>query len=1281
MRLGTKLWKKAVSLGLALNMAAALFVWQAPLNVNAADRAVSDGANKALEGEQEITLASVRNEAAESYAASEKAGFDIDFEQDFSGSGLDYSTDTADRHYMEVLNNLKGGSNDQTVIIRFKTTNPNGLLCGMGTDTSGNGKNMIFGLQGGQIRCHLRNVGQNGAPVTGVKGNFGSGYADGKYHTLAVSFLPSIGFQAGNVRFIVDGGLDLYDNSWTKLYKVGMNQNQDDYTKFEIAGGSYVGSDTSGGASFNGEIDFLTVINKAYSVEQLQKLTMGDKDLTNLTNFSGMWTGGTCRTWLFTGGTEGVADFATGGTTRNWVGMFEDTMRASGSFVERGRFVFNTSKRNADVKQILNEYDTRVAPFGTAAVGIMIGAADYGKGQGGIEAFKENLQAFLDKVAYDNKLPFILTPYPSGTSEDKQNITSYTEAIREVAGTRVKVVDLSGLAENYIKQDGSLTAAGHQAVANLIKDAVGTNTKTNYAFNQLSDGSYTVAKQTEAKELAQVAEVTAGEDWIKVKAEDEPADSVQLEYTLEDESGIKISASAEENEFTIDGLKQGEKYILNVYDVSRGTVRESYQPVEVTVIAGNKGINCEYENQNSDGNEKIQELFTREEPATYLFMGDSITHGIVTQGYDNVPQMFAKYLDEIGRTDDIVLNTGVSNATIATTLDQIEPRLMRYNPDVVMIMLGTNDSSYRGENVVTNGNASMAGITADEYKERYKTLVERVYENNAETSVVLRVPCEMIVDGPHGGYEKLFDAIYDVAEEERAKHPNLNITVVNHRQEWLDYQKNVRNDNVSRTERYGWLVDLVHPNGRGNLSMFQQIVRELGIYVNTSELANYQYALNDWSDTSEIEVSVLQRRGRVSVEMGELSGYTNNLKNVTLTLRTDGKSISKTEEYAADGKIIISGLDPEKEYTAAVTGKDAVNSKAITFQANQTVNMDMDLTEKEAKEFADGLEAAEISDDTSLYPVEVLAAYERTLREIELKYENTLTIDNLDEALAEIEMAKENFAASLDAAKSEAVRNLADALSASEKTYQEQKSLYDTLPGWNAYQTAYQNAKAADENADTNTLRQLLKALSDAEQTIKAEKLKKEEEDKKNNSGGSGGTPPVPEEKAEEGKVYTEGDYSYKILSLTQKTVEITGITDGRTLKKITVGDDVTIKGEAYKIVSVGKNAFSGNKDAAGAVIGKNVEAIGVQAFAKCTKLKSVTINSKKLKEIGSKAFFNSKKINKIIIKSTALKKVGKNAFKGTAAKLKIKVPKAKLKKYKSILAKKGQGKKAVITK
>ena len=77
-------------------------------------------------------------------------------------------------------------------------------------------------------------------------------------------------------------------------------------------------------------------------------------------SFSDMWAPGSCNTWLFCGGTEGVADFAASGTTRNWVGMFEDTLRLYGTYVERGRFVFNTSKRGADIAYILEHYDTMI---------------------------------------------------------------------------------------------------------------------------------------------------------------------------------------------------------------------------------------------------------------------------------------------------------------------------------------------------------------------------------------------------------------------------------------------------------------------------------------------------------------------------------------------------------------------------------------------------------------------------------------------------------------------------------------------------------------------------------------------------------------------------------------------------------------------------------------------------------------------------------------------------------------------------------------------------------
>ena len=57
------------------------------------------------------------------------------------------------------------------------------------------------------------------------------------------------------------------------------------------------------------------------------------------------------------------------------------------------------------------------------------------------------------------------------------------------------------------------------------------------------------------------------------------------------------------------------------------------------------------------------------------------------------------------------------------------------------------------------------------------------------------------------------------------------------------------------------------------------------------------------------------------------------------------------------------------------------------------------------------------------------------------------------------------------------------------------------------------------------------------------------------------------------------------------------------------------------------------------------------------------------------------KKLRKITIKSAKLKSAGKNAFKGTAAKLVIKVPKSKYKSYVKKLSKKGQGKKAKISK
>lgn len=1314
MKFRTELWKNILAFGLAVS----LTITAAPIgqSVSAAQETADRTGEDASE---EITLESVRAEAAASYASDEKKGFDIDFDQSFSGTGLNFSTDTDTAHYMEALENLRSGEDDHTIIIRFKTTASNGFLFGIGDGTDNQGKSMLLGLKEEKNTTKFRLIFQNepkpGTSAGGLKGSFGANLNNGEYHTVAISFLPSKGAQSGNARLVIDGGQDLYPGNWVN-WTPGLNKGAASFTKFEVGGGSFAMNDVCDGSAFNGEIDFLTIINKAYSEKELQKLTSADKGAPD---FSIMFQAGTCRTWLFTGGTEGVADFSQIKTTRNWVGMFEDSMRASGSFVERGRFVFNTSKKGSDVAQILDEYDVRIAPFGTTAAGIMVGASDYRKGPEGIEDFKTNLQALLDKLSGDGKLPLLLTPYPSANSADAENIAAYTQAIQEVGKKKSLIVSLSDLDASFLTKDGTLTSLGHQEIANRIKTAVGSNSRTNYTFDRLSDGNYTIAKQTEDAELAQVERVTANENSISVSVD--PAtvhqQPVRLEYTLTDSNGATLSASVlqGQTEFTIDGLKKAESYLLRVYDVSRGNVRESYQPVKIAAAENAVGIPVKYEDGNVSVNAKIQELIEREEPATYLFMGDSITHGILSngsdkKGFDNVPQMFAKYLDELGRTDDIVLNTAVSNATIATTLDQIEPRLTRYRPDVVMIMLGTNDVSYNGQNTVTNGNASQNAITVEQFKDRYKELVRKIHETNSDASVVLRVPCEMIVDDAHKGYVEKFDAIYDVAEEMRAEISGLNIAVVNHRQEWLDYQANVRNDNIVIGGAYGWLTDNVHPHGRGNISMFQQLIKELGLYVNTSELANYAYELNAWTDTSGLAAPVTQRGSRASFAMSALSGYANGLRNVTLTFTADGKTLSKTAEYAADGVVTLDGLDETKAYTVGVSGKDKTNSKEITFQATLKKETSTQVTPEDLAELLRKIEEAEALDISSC-STNFQNDYKAKIADIRTAYETNAikTLTQLEDALMEIRAAMQKANEAIDqapdgSAKREAMQKLNEEIAKQKPTFDAGRVEGNyTLESWSAYRKAYQAAKKADVNMDLDVLLQLLKDLQDAardlEQIPDPEPGPGPEEPSPTEPGPDPGpdepsptepgpgpeepsptepgpgpgpdgpgapTPdqpgnpapgaPTPTPGIEQGKIYEAGGYSYRVLDSANHTVEITGMTN-KNAKKITISGQVSLANTSCKIVSIAPSAFKNMKKAKTAVIGSNIETIGANAFLKCKALRKITIQSK------------------------VLKSVGKNALKGTSAKLQIKVPKDKYKAYKKLLQKKGQSKDAKIKK
>lgn len=78
----------------------------------------------------------------------------------------------------------------------------------------------------------------------------------------------------------------------------------------------------------------------------------------------------------------------------------------------------------------------------------------------------------------------------------------------------------------------------------------------------------------------------------------------------------------------------------------------------------------------------------------------------------------------------------------------------------------------------------------------------------------------------------------------------------------------------------------------------------------------------------------------------------------------------------------------------------------------------------------------------------------------------------------------------------------------------------------------------------------------------------------------------------------------------------------------VTIPDTVVYHNKAYRVTSIGSNAFKKNKKLKKITIGSNVTTIGNQAFYKCKNLKKVSIKSKKLKKVGSKAFYgNAKKL------------------------------------------------------
>lgn len=632
------------------------------------------------------------------------------------------------------------------------------------------------------------------------------------------------------------------------------------------------------------------------------------------------------NSWVFTGGEAVQGGFAQTRGVRNYVGQFEEYVRWTKAGNENGRqrYTINTGKAGQTLKDVVDNYQTLVADYSPKAAAYLVGKEDYQAGEAGIASFQDSLRQFINLSLglKENGKGFAVIQKPFAVKDDAVNATImlYCKAVDEVVKEyedesekldRIVVVDhfaqtnQDDFKNNKLKDGQTLNAAGHFEIGKQFSAAT-IKTTDSYPGN----GVTLNLKEEEQPDvyLNVLPVVTAENAGLHVQIPETNETSWRYELSIGDK---KITGSADGNTFTITGAESGKEYLFKCIS-SDGTTQ--LQTVTGKTEAGNVGI--AYGQTLDEKQKALSEKLKEKDKMTWLFMGDSITHAALwTKGYDGIAQTFEKYLkDEMGRASDTVINTAVSGATTTSTLNNIEQRLEKYTPDVVSIMLGTND-------------AATGGLTADIYKKNLETIIEKIRNKNKDAVIILRTPTPMWNTGSReANIPQYIAKMKQVADEQ-------NLIYID---QYTELQK-AFND-------YGWLKkdtvlfgNNLHPGANGHLLMTRHFLKGCGLWKEDSAIANLFYEMPINEKTSEITLEVIKTPNRIGVSLEKLKEDSKSqigavhLKAVS---KASGQTY-ETDAEAGEKLIVLKNLPENQKYEVEVSAWLKDRAEKTVFQKQE----------------------------------------------------------------------------------------------------------------------------------------------------------------------------------------------------------------------------------------------------------------------------------------------------------------------------------------------------------
>ena len=197
-------------------------------------------------------------------------------------------------------------------------------------------------------------------------------------------------------------------------------------------------------------------------------------------------------------------------------------------------------------------------------------------------------------------------------------------------------------------------------------------------------------------------------------------------------------------------------------------------------------------------------------PCTWLFLGDSITHGALhTWGSRDYVERFDEAIRwGLGRRGDVVINTAYSGMNIKSVSDELDHRCLRFPADVVSVTVGMNDC-----------NAAATGVEA--FTETYQRVIDRLRQ---ETTAAIFLQTQNTIDVANSpgraALPEYMQAVRDMATAN-------DLPVCDHYAVWDRYS------GTAGKQIFYLLNDPVHPGAEGHLLMARTLVGWLG-YDNAS---------------------------------------------------------------------------------------------------------------------------------------------------------------------------------------------------------------------------------------------------------------------------------------------------------------------------------------------------------------------------------------------------------------------------------------------------------------